>query len=319
MLGAALAAILLVLPGSALADAWSPVSKVHLTERTELTLTDQNTVRAHLTVEVLGYGLEGSTRVPIKVLVPSDAELVTAKWKPERGGEVEVEPVSVRTVTWPGNRDQIEWVTYNLHSGSTPYMDALEALFPNKMIRWRELTFVLPVEGTGGYDEQLGTLEVVTTCRTHEGEQGTYFAWPIPAAANPAYEVRVHGLSVGFVAVYDPETGRWRWIVPGEWSYSAPPSSRSANVNTVIVDVAGLPFGLSVEAGGVRVDPGPTWKASRFLSLTRYLPVLVVMEISPVGPAPQRGETASERGTTESTGGIVPTPLIVPIVPVRRR
>ncbi len=39
MLGAALAAVLLVLPGSALADAWSPVSKVHLTERTELTLT----------------------------------------------------------------------------------------------------------------------------------------------------------------------------------------------------------------------------------------------------------------------------------------
>ncbi|WP_456484227.1 hypothetical protein [Methanopyrus kandleri] len=160
---------------------------------------------------------------------------------------------------------------------------------------------------------------MVTTCRPHEGEQGTYFAWPISAAVNPAYGVRVHGLSVGFVAVYDPETGRWRWIVPGEWSYSAPPSSRSANVNTVIVDVAGLPFGLSVEAGGVRVDPGPTRKASRFLSLTRYLPVLVVMEISPVGPAPQRGETASERGTTEPTGGIVPTPLIVPIVPVRRR
>ncbi|WP_456484226.1 hypothetical protein [Methanopyrus kandleri] len=61
--------------------------------------------------------------------------------------------MSVRTVTWPGNRDQIEWVTYNLHSESTPYTDALEALFPNKVIRWRELTFVVPVEGTGGYDE----------------------------------------------------------------------------------------------------------------------------------------------------------------------
>ncbi len=317
VLGPALAAILLTLAGPAHADAWSPVSTIHLTEVTQLTLTDPDTVQAHLTIEVLGYGVKGDAQAVINVLLPEDAELTTARWKPAQGSELEVKPAAVATVTWPGDVDQIVHVARSLHSGSTPYMIALEALFPDRVIRWRQLTFIVPVEGKGGRDERLGVLEVIATVRPRPGHQGTYLAWPIPAGVNPAYRLRVRGMVVGFAAVYDPETGRWRWVIPGQWNYLEP-TTRS----TAIIDVAGLPFGITVSSNGVGVLPGPTEEAARFLSLTQYLPVLVVMSVLPIKPALQRGETTVTTGRATGTARGVrpaPTPVIPPIAPIRRR
>ncbi|WP_456484050.1 hypothetical protein [Methanopyrus kandleri] len=324
MLGAVLA-VVLALPGPALADCWTSVPGVHLGEWTELTVTG-STVQAHLIVGIRGYGLEGNFEVPIKVLVPSDAELVTAKWKPKEGGEVEVEPVSVRTVTWPGDTDQIG---YLLRYRSE---DPLGALFPDGVIRWRELTFVVPVEAKGSessrclFDvfkgEYLGTLDVTVTARLHrgKGEEGEawFFAWPIPASPNPGYDVKVHGLYVDFVTVYDPETGRWRWFIP-----VIPLEDRSSAYVYVKVDVAGPVFTFGVKTDHVSVGTVYPWdeRASQFLSLTQYLPVLVVMK-KELQRGEANGETASPGrggGGTGSTRTGRTVPLIVPIVPVRRR
>ncbi|WP_456484123.1 hypothetical protein [Methanopyrus kandleri] len=122
--------VLLALPGPALAGVWSPGPKIRLFEYTGLTLTDRNVVQVHLTIDVCWDGFRGNG-VTVNVLVPSDAELVAARWKPrwepgKKGEEIGVEPVAVKTVTWPGSADEIKRQTC-----LGEYDGAFDALFPD--------------------------------------------------------------------------------------------------------------------------------------------------------------------------------------------
>ncbi|MEO2241761.1 MAG: hypothetical protein ABGY09_06800 [Euryarchaeota archaeon] len=308
MLSAILGAILLLTaPGTAHADAWVPVTTVHLTEHTELRALDPSTVQAHLTIHLTGYGLQDRTQVTVHVLLPEDAELLSARWTPTNGAPTEVQPALTQTVTWPGTVDQLVRTLTVLHSGAAPYLDALDALFPNRQpIRWRQLTFLLPVEGHGRHGESLGTLELTAHLPTHRSPSGLrYLAWPIPVAINPTYEVRTDRVGVLFAAVYDPETNRWRWILP-----------TLKGSSEVLATIEGVSLYLRVGEDGTTVMTSPTGPHPR-LSLP-YVPVLLVLGVPPF-PAPlQRGERAVPPSQQSAGTESHPTPLI-PIVPIRRR
>jgi hypothetical protein len=302
------ALLLLTAPGIAHADAWTPVTTVHLTERTELRALDPNTVQAHLTVKLEGYGLQGRTQATVHVLLPEDAELLNARWTPTNGAPTEVQPTTVQTVTWPGTVDQLARTFAVLHSGAAPYLGALNALFPNRQpIRWRQLTFPLPVEGHGWHGESLGTLELTAHLPTHRSPYGShYLAWPIPVAINPFYKVRTDRVGVLFAAVYDPEANRWRWILLN-------PDRGSSEV---LADIGGVPLYFRVGEDGVVVGTQPAGQPPR-LSLP-YVPVLLVLEVPPFQAPPQRGKRAVPPSPPSAGTEPHPTPLI-PIVPIRRR